>query len=271
MSERFQKMEVHLASSATTKPSHAQELTATRVPPGGTPGARYGSLVVQGVVNPGRRAEVECRCDCGTHQTRRLDQLKRTVKQGQSPACLSCLAKRTAINGVKRFDPARYIGKRYGRLLAVGVDVNLERNNVKSRLVCRCDCGGQAVVVPSDLVKRHTTSCGCFHHERQVQLGKERIEHGHTVFGVLNGHTPLYRAWLKIRAGVREGWAKGFHKVCHEYDPRWEEYANFLADFGDIRPDQTISRLDNQEPWSKENCFMNIGRRRPKTLAVEEG
>lgn len=230
-------------------------------PPGAEAGTRYGSLVVLRVAKFGRKAEVECRCDCTEVELRRLDALKRAVKQGREPACKSCVDKLKSSRGLARFEPERYMGRRYGRLLVTGVDVDPTRAKAKSRLVCRCDCGGQAVVQPMNLITGRTTSCGCYHRERQVEVGKENVEHGHTTHGVLNGHTPIYRAWMKILAGVREGWRAGFHRVCHEYDPRWDDFENFLSDFGDIKPNETISRRNNQQPWSRENCFVNIGRR----------
>lgn len=233
-----------------------------RMPPGASAGTRYGSLVLLRVVKSGRKAEVECRCDCGALNTRRLDSLKRLINKGSIPVCRACLSRQMSVFGLRRFEPERYMGKRYGRLLVTGVDVDLGRPNVKSRLVCLCDCGAQAVVAPAHLTTGRTISCGCFHRERLVESGKENEVHGHTINGALNGHTSIYRAWLKILAGVREGWRAGFHLVCHEYDPRWEEFEHFLADFGEINTNETISRRDNQMPWSKENCFVNIGRRK---------
>lgn len=92
-------------------------------------------------------------------------------------------------------------------------------------------------------------------------MGAKTVVHGHTAHGVLNGHTPIYRAWMKIRAGVKAGQEAGFNLVCHEFDPRWDDFENFLADFGEIGYNETISRKDNQQTWCKENCFVNVGRR----------
>lgn len=235
-----------------------------KTPIGAEPGTQYGCLRVLRTVKFGRKAEVACQCECGATEDRRLGVLKDAIKKGRKPSCRACVSKLKSENGMARFELERYFGKRYGRLLVTGSDVDPDRSNVKTRLVCRCDCGAQAVVRPQDLINDHTTSCGCFHLERQIELGKEKIRHGHAVNGVLNGQTPIYRAWQKILAGVREGWRAGFHLVCHEYDPRWDEFENFLADFGQIHPHETISRRDNQLPWSKDNCFVNIGRRHPK-------
>ena len=232
-----------------------------RIPPGGELGTRYGGLTVQCVIKFGRKAEVECRCDCGRAHVSRIDSLKSSVAHGRSPSCKYCLSKLKAINGLNKFEPEKYIGKRYGRLLVTGIDVDLSRRNVKSRLVCLCDCGAQTVVTPMSLERRKTVSCGCFHKERLVEVAVEtHTEHGHAG-STSDSNTPIYTAWLKIRSIVRDGWKKGFHRVCHEYDPRWEDFENFLSDFGAIKYHQTISRIDNQKPWSKENCFVNVGRR----------
>ena len=63
----------------------------------------------------------------------------------------------------------------------------------------------QVFVIVQYLLNGHTTSCGCNHDEIRVQIGKDNVVHGHTTNGVLNGHTSIYRAWLKIRAGCAEG------------------------------------------------------------------
>lgn len=243
--------------------------TSPRTPPGATTGARYGALTVVRVMTFGRKANVEFKCDCGALETKRLDGVKRAVSKGHAPTCKTCHGDVKRTRGLKKFEPERYIAKTFGRLLVTGIDVDPSRNRVKSRLVCRCECGGQAIVTPRNLLDGKTTSCGCFHQERLVEVGRESVIHGHTTHGVLNGHTPLYRAWMKIRAGVKEGWRSGHHLVCHEYDPRWDVYENFLADFGAIGVRETISRRDNQLPWSKDNCFVNIGRRAKITAGAD--
>lgn len=231
------------------------------IPAGGEAGAKYGMLTVIGVIKSGRKAVVEVQCECGAKEPRMLHSLKKTAGKGTNPACKKCCSERKSEAGHKRFKIENYIDRRFGRLIVTGYNYDPERSRPKTWLVCMCDCGGQTVLPVQSLMQGHTSSCGCLHSESMSKIGSENIKHGHTTNGVLNGHTPLYRAWNKIRAGVREGIKAGFHKVCHEYDPRWEDYDNFLKDFGDILPSQTISRINNQEPWSKDNCFINIGRR----------
>lgn len=237
---------------------------AEKISKGANPGTRYGRLTVVYQTAFGRKARVMCACDCGNKKETFLHSIKAAVSKKHTPSCGCAIKEVKSENGLKRFDPTAYMQKRYGRLLVTGVSIDPSRNNVKSRLVCLCECGGQAIVAPMQLTSGKTTSCGCFHAERLVEKGRENVVHGHTTFGVLNGHTPVYRAWQKIRAGCLEGWRAGFHLVCHEYDPRWEDFQEFWRDFGDINALQTISRHDNQQPWSKENCFVNVGRRGAK-------
>jgi len=52
---------------------------------------------------------------------------------------------------------------------------------------------------------------------------------------------------------------RGAGKVSGEYDPRWEGFACFLADFGPIGFYETVRRRDPQQPWSKENCYVGLG------------
>lgn len=37
-------------------------------------------------------------------------------------------------------------------------------------------------------------------------------------------------------------------------DPRWKVFANFLEDMGEVPPDRTIERIDNNKGYFKANC-----------------
>jgi len=263
-------------------PPYIKKVRKIKQTPGAESGTRYGRLTVLKQLTFGRKGTVLCQCDCKNVVIDsgvgfdpnieftpvptepfeiRVDQLKTAVKKGLIPSCGCWSKERYTSAGLKLFDPTKYMQKRFGRLLVTGVSLDTTRKTHKNRLVCLCDCGGQAIVKPAKLINGDTTSCGCFHLEKLIENGKATIDHGHTTNGVLDGDTPLYRAWCKILAGVRQGWRVGAHTVCHEYDPRWDDFKEFYSDFGDIEVHQTISRHNKKMPWNKENCFINIGRR----------
>ena len=52
-----------------------------------------------------------------------------------------------------------HIGKTYGRLTVIG-EAEMAAG-YKRRLICRCSCGNEVVVLAGNLTRGHTTSCGC--------------------------------------------------------------------------------------------------------------
>jgi hypothetical protein len=218
------------------------------------PGTRYGRYVVLRPISLGRKALVLCRCDCGTEKGVRLDGLK----SGKVQSCGCLRAER--IRAEKPSRQAVFSGvlhHRFGRLIATGL---LKEPGGVTRIVCRCDCGAQIVTMASRLRDGSTTSCGCFHRERLVKQGKMTREHGHAVDGDLAcGYTSIYRAWTKVRWLCRAVQRRGAGNVSGEYDPRWDDFACFLTDFGPIGFYETVRRRDPQQPWSKENCYVGLG------------
>jgi len=159
------------------------------------------------------------------------------------------------------FDFSKFYLQRKGRLVIIDHFYNKEYKRPKRRLVAQCDCGNRTHIQVQVWSKNLVISCGCFVKELMQVIGKNNIKHGHAHSVNNKKNTSIYSSWTKIKGCCFAGWKKGFHKVCHEYDPRWEDFMEFLNDFGEIQKGQTISRKDNQMPWSKENCFINIGRK----------
>lgn len=224
---------------------------------------KFGRLVLISKVAAKGKARYLCRCDCGNEVEKRLDDLKSRIKAGLTPSCGCWFHEERSRISLELFNPSKYIGRRSGRLVVTGLDLDESRKKAKNRLVCMCDCGAQTLVRPDSFSHGLTQSCGCIQKEHASALGLSELRHGKTVFGPLRGGmTPIYQCWSSIRKGIKIGLTKRtYNTVLHECDPRWDSFEAFYDDFGDIDISKTIKRVDNQLPWCKENCVITQGMR----------
>lgn len=140
------------------------------------------------------------------------------------------------------------VGKRFGRLTVAGLD-----RNIKGRTFwkCRCDCGGETVLLRNTFVSGNTSSCGC--------LGREMYETGSRCFSHrLSRKHPLYDTWVSMRKRCnnpkyhqyKDYGGRGI-KVCE----RWDWFPNFVADVGE-KPTSahTLDRIKNDGNYEPDNC-----------------
>lgn len=88
-------------------------------------------------------------------------------------------------------NPLPFAGKRFGRLVAMGMCKKIGRKELF--WACKCDCGNTHIVVVAQLKKGKTLSCGCL---RKIAHSASHLRHGEIV-----NHCPSmeYRTYINAK------------------------------------------------------------------------
>ena len=128
-----------------------------------------------------------------------------------------------------------YIGQRFGKL----VIINILAGVGCTKALCKCDCGTEKEIIMGNILSGKSRSCGCVHKT-----------HGLT-------NTSTYKIWAKMKNRCSSEKTKSYKNyggrgifVCE----RWDKFENFLEDMGERPPSLELDRINNDGPYSPDNC-----------------
>jgi len=141
-------------------------------------------------------------------------------------------------------------GSRFGRLTVIRFSHQLKSG--RSIFLCRCDCGGHAKVSGSNLKNGNTSSCGCFHKERQVTA---KLTHGHSRRKHRNRlATPEYQSYTNAKNRCTNPRS---HKYAY-YGGRgikfiFSSFEQFYEELGSRPCGMQVDRIDNDGNYEPGN------------------
>jgi hypothetical protein len=173
--------------------------------------------------------------------------------------------------GIPAHNRRNLIGQSFGRLTVVAQAPSRPHcGTTFGYWLCTCECGVVLEVMTGNLTKGNTKSCGCLNRDRRLGNSRAKV-HGHN-----NRNSPTYISWTAMKKRCRDKTHPHYGAAGISYDPRWEDFASFLADMGERPAGTTLDRIDGTKNYDANNCRwatigVQLSNRRVSKFVTYEG
>jgi len=145
------------------------------------------------------------------------------------------------------------IGRRFGRLVVVGIRRERRSKRIVIIAQCRCDCGCVKDVFWRSIADGRVKSCGCLNRELAAKHGRDSATHG-------GSRTRLYNIWTGMKRRCYNHHHVHFANyggrgiaVCPEWRGDFAAFREWAMSHG-YADGLSIDRIDNDRGYSPDNC-----------------